>query len=90
MRYARIALSLVVATVLSPLATPVFAELGHPSGCLSCSPVEVPGPTDGYYPEGGIGSVLSGGFLHGTPETDSAAAPKIRHIRRHTHPAEVQ
>jgi hypothetical protein len=90
MRYARIALFLVVATVLSPLATSAFAELGHPSGCLSCSPVEVPGPTDGYYHEGGIGSVLSGGFLPGTPETHTAAGPKIRHIRRHTDHAEVR
>jgi hypothetical protein len=94
MRYARIALLSAVATALLSLAPPAFAELGHPSGCLSCSPVEVAGPTEGYYHEGGSGSVLSGGFLPGgtalTPETDAAAAPKIRHKRHHARRAVVR
>jgi hypothetical protein len=41
MRYARIALLATVATTLLPLATPAVAELGHPTGCFMCSPVEV-------------------------------------------------
>ena len=58
MRYTRIAL-LAAATCLVPFATPAIAELGHPSGCASCEPVEVTGPTQGY--EGGpvIGPLLS-------------------------------
>ena len=91
MRYARIALLSAVATALVPLAPPVFAELGHPSGCLSCPPVEVPGPED-YHHEGGTGPVLSRGFLPGgtalAPETDHAASPKIRHVRHHARRAE--
>lgn len=47
MRYTRIAL-LSAATCLLPFATPAIAELGHPSGCLSCAPVEVSGPTQSY------------------------------------------
>jgi hypothetical protein len=46
MRYARIALLTAAATWLLPFATPAIAqvslaELGHPSGCLMCSPVTV-------------------------------------------------
>jgi hypothetical protein len=48
MRYTRIALLSVAATCLLPFATPAIAELGHPSGCVSCAPVEVTGPTLGY------------------------------------------
>jgi hypothetical protein len=44
MRYTRIALLSVAATWLLPFATPAIAELGHPSGCLSCAPIEIPGP----------------------------------------------
>jgi hypothetical protein len=51
MRYARIAF-LSAATGLLAFPTPAIAELGHPSGCLSCAPVEVPGPTPGYDHEG--------------------------------------
>jgi len=66
MRYARIAL-LTTITTLQPLATPAVAELGHPSGCLTCSQVQVT-----TVPPGAIAPV---------PETDTAAAPNIRHIR---------
>jgi hypothetical protein len=52
MGYTRIALLSAAATCLLPFATPAIAELGHPSGCLSCAPVEVPGPTPGYDQEG--------------------------------------
>jgi hypothetical protein len=69
MRYARIALlSAVVASLLLPLATPAVAELGHPSGCFMCSPVEV---TGGFLSEP----------IALAPETDLAAAPKTRHVR---------
>ena len=64
MRYAPIALLAALATTLLPLATAAVAELGHPTGCFMCSPVEVaaapPGATgasarddghrDGKYP----------------------------------------
>ena len=52
MTYTRKALLSAAATCLPPFATPAIAELGHPSGCLSCAPVEVPGPTPGYDQEG--------------------------------------
>ena len=51
MRYARTA-ALSVATCMLPFATPAIAELWHPSGCASCPPVEVPGPTPDYDHEG--------------------------------------
>src|SRR6516225_4988815 len=73
MRYARIALLSAAATYLVPLATPAIAELGHPSGCASCEPVEVAGPTQGYDYEAGsvIGPLLS----IGVPRGASALAP---------------
>ena len=48
MTYTRKALLSAAATCLLPFATPAIAELGHPAGCLSCAPVEAPGPTPGY------------------------------------------
>jgi hypothetical protein len=85
-----------VSTFLLPLATPAVAELGHPSGCFMCSPVDVTAPTQDYYREGGpaIGLELRMGFPPGAtalaPETDAAAAPKIRHVRQyHTRRAQL-
>jgi hypothetical protein len=52
MRYTRIALLSAAATCLLAFATPSIAELGRPSGCLSCEPVEVPGPTPDYDQQG--------------------------------------
>ena len=72
MRYVRIAL---LATVATTLLTPAIAELGHPTGCLTCSPVEITAAPP-------AATALA-------PETDSAAAPNIRHVRRHAHRAEV-
>jgi hypothetical protein len=78
-----------VSIFLLPLATPAVAELGHPSGCFMCSPVDVTAPTQDYYREGApaIGLELRMGFPPGatalSPETDAAAAPKIRHLRQH-------
>ena len=43
MTYTRKALLSAAATCLLPFATPAIAELGHPSGCNSCAPVEFPG-----------------------------------------------
>jgi hypothetical protein len=74
MRYARIALLATVATTLLPLATPAVAELGHPTGCFMCSPVEVTAAPPGA-------TALA-------PETDTATAPNIRHVR-HPRRAEV-
>jgi hypothetical protein len=63
MRYARIAL-LTAITTLPPLATPAVAEPGHPSGCLTCSQVEVTaGPPGATAP---------------AAETDTATSPNIR------------
>jgi hypothetical protein len=79
-RYARIALLSAAATCLVPFATPAIAELGHPSGCASCEPVEVAGPTQGYVYEAGsvIGPLLS----IGVPPGATALAPDTRR-RRH-------
>ena len=52
MWYTRIALLSSAATCFLPFATPAIAELGHPSGCSSCAPIEVPGPTPEYDHEG--------------------------------------
>jgi hypothetical protein len=52
MRYTRIALLSATAICLPRFATPAIAELGHPSGCLSCAPIEVPGPTPDYVYQG--------------------------------------
>ena len=73
MRYVRIALLSAAATCLLPFTTPATAELGHPSGCVSCPPVEVPGPTQGSYPEGApaIGPALNMAF----PPGATAPAP---------------
>lgn len=77
MRFTRIAL-LSAATCLLPFATPAIAELGHPSGCASCEPVEVAGPTQGYDPEGGpgVGPLLN----RGVPPGATALAPET--VRR--------
>jgi hypothetical protein len=76
MRYARTALLVTVATALLPLATPAVAELGHPTGCLTCSPVEV--------------TAVQPGATELTPETGAATAPKVQHVRRHARRAEVR
>jgi hypothetical protein len=76
MRYVHVALLVTVATALLPLATPAVAELRHPTGCLTCSPVEVPGAQPGA--------------TELTPETDTATAPKIGYVRRHARRAEVR
>ena len=52
MKNTRIAVLSAAAACLLPFATPAIAELGHPSGCASCEPVEVTAPTGGYYQEG--------------------------------------
>ena len=80
MRYIRIAFLSVAAACSGPFATPAIAELGHPSGCASCEPVEVTGPTQGYDQEGGsvIGRLLSIGIPPGT----TALAPDTGRHRR--------
>ena len=47
MKYVRITLLSAAATCLLPFATPAYAELGHPSGCVQCGPVEITAPTRG-------------------------------------------
>jgi hypothetical protein len=83
MRYARIALLTAVASFLLPLATPAVAQLGHPSGCFMCSPVDVTAPTQDYYRAGGpaIRPELGMGF----PPGATALAPETarRSLRRH-------
>jgi hypothetical protein len=80
MKSIRAALLSAAATCLAPFATPAIAELGHPSGCASCAPVEVTGPTPGYDHEGGsvIGPLLS----IGVPPKATALAPDTGHRRR--------
>ena len=93
MRYTRIALLSAVATfLLLPLATPAVAELGHPSGCFMCNPVDVTSPTQDYYREGGpaIGPELRLGF----PPRATALAPEtarrlLRQHARNSHPSRL-
>jgi hypothetical protein len=83
MRYVRLTLLSAAATCVLPFATPAIAELGHPSGCANCPPIEIAAPTQGSDREGGaIGSVLSIGF----PSAATALAPEQRprlHARGH-------
>jgi hypothetical protein len=90
MRYTRIALLSAAATCLLAFATPSIAELGHPSGCLSCEPVEVPGPPQGYEQQG---APVMGPLLGiGGPSAATAPKPETGRHRRHvkvwnaTHP----
>jgi hypothetical protein len=77
MRYIGIAVLSAAATCLVPFAPSAIAELGHPSGCLSCAPVEVPGPSPDYAPATGP---LPG---IGAPRAATALAPETgRHRRR--------
>ena len=73
MRYARIAL-LSAALGLLPFATPAIAQLGHPTGCAQCAPVNVAAPAQDYYREGVpvIGTVLG----IGVPAGATALAPE--------------
>ena len=87
MRYVRIALLSAAAACLLPFATPAVAELGHPTGCVSCPPVEVPGPTEDSFHEGAraIGPALNMAFPPGatalTPARGVAGRPLAK--RRH-------
>ncbi len=80
MRYTSFALLSAAATCLLPFATPAIAELGHPSGCVSCAPVEVTGPTQRYDHEGApVGWPL---LSTGVPPGATALAPEPGHRRR--------
>ena len=93
MRYARIALLSAVATILLlPLTTPAVAELGHPSGCFMCSPVDVTSPTEDYYREGGpaIGPELRLGFPSGaTAMAPETARSLLRQHAGNPHPSRL-
>ena len=67
MRYVRIAL-LSAATCLLPFSAPAIAELGHPSGCVGCPPVEIATPTERSFQEGAPAArpALNAGFPSGT------------------------
>jgi hypothetical protein len=86
MRYARIALVSAAACLLS-VATPAIAGLGHPTGCVSCPPIEIPSPTEDSSHEGApaIGPVLTLPFPLGatalTPAGGFAGHPLVK--RRH-------
>ena len=90
MRNVRVTLLSAVATCLLPF-TPAMAELGHPSGCVSCAPIDVTAPTQGSYQ--GAPAIGNMGFPFGAPalapETDAAPAPRMRHVRRHGSRAKV-
>jgi hypothetical protein len=69
MKFARIALLSVAASCLLPFATPAIAELGHPSGCAQCGPVDVTAPTRDNDREGVLMSI-------GVPFGATALAPE--------------
>jgi hypothetical protein len=76
------------ATCLLPFVAPASAGLGHPTGCASCEPVEIPAPTEDYSQQGVpfFGPLLG----MGVPARATALAPEkgvVRHPlakRRHT------
>ena len=74
MKYARIALFSAAATCLLPFATPAIAEVGYPSGCARCGPVNVVAPSQGYY-QAGI-PVLGPLLEMGVPAGAVALAPE--------------
>jgi hypothetical protein len=86
MRHTRIAL-LAAATCLLAFATPSIAELGHPSGCLSCEPVEVPGPGPDYDHEGapvtGPAPGVGGAPVATAPKLETGRHRRPRATRRH-------
>jgi hypothetical protein len=90
MRYVRVALLSAAATCLLPF-TSAIAELGHPSGCASCEPVEITAPTQGS--DQGAPAIGIIGFPFGAtalvPETDAAPAASIRYVRHHVGRAKV-
>jgi hypothetical protein len=77
MRYVCITLLSAAATCLLPFSTPAIAELGHPSGCVGCPPVEIAAPTEGSFQENApaIGPALNTGFSSGA--TALAPTPGI-------------
>jgi hypothetical protein len=87
MRYTRIALLSAAATCLLAFATPSIAALGRPSGCLSCEPVEVPGPTPDYDQQGapvtGSAPSMSGPPAATAPTPDDGRHWRPRAKRRH-------
>ena len=87
MRYTRIALLSAAATCLLTFATPSIAELGHPSGCLSCEPVEVPGPTPDYDQQGAPVIGPSPGIASPTAATEPETR---RHGRSHANRRHVK
>jgi hypothetical protein len=78
------------ATCLLPF-TPAMAELGHPSGCVSCARIDITPPTQGS--SQGAPAIGNIGFQFGAPalapETDAAPAARMRHKRRHRSLAKV-
>jgi hypothetical protein len=74
MKTTNIALLAAAATCLPPFAPPAIAELGHPSGCASCEPVEVTAPTEGYDNEGA--SLIRPWLRIGAPAGATALARK--------------
>jgi hypothetical protein len=85
MRCVRMALLSAAATCLLPFATPAIAELGHPSGCVGCPPVEVSGgPTEGPDKERApvIGPILNMGFpLGATAQAPTTRVPGRTHVK---------
>jgi hypothetical protein len=82
MKYVRMALLSAAAIHLLPFATPAYAELGHPSGCAQCGPVEITAPTGRVPmigPELGIGVPLGATAL--APET-GLARPHVNGCHR--------
>jgi hypothetical protein len=87
MSYVRIPLLSAAAACLPPFSTLAIAGLGHPTGCVSCPPIEITSPTEDSFHEGApaIGPALNMAFPPGatalTPAGSVGGHPLAK--RRH-------
>lgn len=86
MRCVRIAL-LSAATCLLPFCTPAIAELGHPSGCVGCPPVDIAAPTESSFQRGApaVGPALNAGLPSGATALAPTSGGERRPLAKRCH-----